>query len=191
MKKLLLLLLLAFLILASVAIYNFVHNVTGNTSTPSSAQPARLRVPHLGIDAPVMSVGQTASGAMDAPTSSAYNSPYWTSVFWYKLGAEPGQAGNAVIAGHVNRVGGDPAVFWGLGSLQPGDMVSVVTQDGSVINYAVDKVVVYPANYPGQDAFNAVFGPTTEHHLNLITCSGVWTGNGYDQRLVVLTTQVK
>lgn len=193
MKKLSLLLLLAFLILASVAIYNYVHNVTGNQTlspTSSAGKPARLRVPRLGVDAPVMSVGQTASGAMDAPTSTAYNSPYWTSVFWYKLGAEPGQAGNVVIAGHVNRVGGDPAVFWGLGSLQPGDMVSVVTQDGNVINYKVDRVVVYPANYPGQDAFNAVFGPTTQHHLNLITCSGVWTGNGYDQRLVVLTTQV-
>ena len=190
MKKLSLLALLALLILASVAIYNYVHNVRGDTPTSSSAQPARLRVPHLGIDAPVMSVGQTASGAMDAPVSNAYNSPYWTSVFWYKLGAEPGQAGNVVIAGHIDRVGGDPAVFWGLGSLQPGDMVSVVTNDGSVVNYAVDRVVVYPANYPGQDAFNAVFGPTTGHHLNLITCSGVWTGNGFDQRLVVFTTQV-
>ena len=190
MKKLSLLLLLALLLLASVAIYNYVHYVTGSSPNTSPEQPARLRVPHLGIDAPVMSVGQTASGEMDAPRSNAHNSPYWTSVFWYKLGAAPGQAGNVVIAGHIDRVGGDPAVFWELGSLRPGDTVSVTRNDGSVVNYAVDRVVIYPANYPGQDAFNAVFGPTTGHHLNLITCSGVWTANGYDQRLVVFTTQV-
>jgi hypothetical protein len=189
MKKLLFFLLLALLLLASVAIYNYIHNVTGDTPTLSSAQPSRLRVPHLGIDAPVMGVGQTPSGAMDAPTSNAYNSPYWTSVFWYKLGAAPGQEGNVVIAGHIDRVGGDPAVFWGLGSLRPGDAVSIVTYDGFVVHYVVDRVVTYPANYSGQDAFNAVFGPTTGHHLNLITCSGFWTNNGYDQRLVVFTTQ--
>ena len=127
---------------------------------------------------------------MDAPVSKVYNSPYWSNVFWYDVGAAPGQPGNAVIAGHVNRVGGDPAVFWSLGKLQPGDTVSVVTNEGNVINYAVNRVVRYPANYPGQDAINAVFGPTTGDHLNLITCSGVWTGSGYDERLVVFTTQV-
>jgi sortase (surface protein transpeptidase) len=149
-----------------------------------------LQIPALGINAPVMSVGQTASGEMDAPTSQAYNSPYWTSVFWYNQGAAPGQPGNMVIAGHVNRVGGDPAVFWSLGQLQPGDTITVVSNDGSTFRYQVDRVVRYPASYPSQDAINAVFGPTTAHHLNLITCSGVWTGNGYDERLVVFTTQV-
>jgi hypothetical protein len=54
----------------------------------------------------------------------------------------------------------------------------------------VNRVVKYPSSAPSQDVINAVFGPTGEHHLNLITCSGVWTANGYDERLVVFTTQV-
>jgi hypothetical protein len=41
-----------------------------------------------------------------------------------------------------------------------------------------------------QEILNTVFDPTTGHHLNLVTCSGVWTGNGYDQRLVVFITEV-
>jgi hypothetical protein len=190
MKKVLFVSALALLIFSSVLIYNFTRNVTRSAPGGASWQPAHLRIPAIHVDAPVMSVGKTSSGAMDAPVSKAYNSPYWTSVFWYDLGAAPGQSGNAVIAGHVNRVGGDPAIFWSLSSLQVGDTVTVVTNGGTTINYMVNQLAQYPASYPSQDAINAVFGPTTGHHLNLITCSGVWTGSGYDERLVVFTTQV-
>lgn len=193
MKKALLYLGLVLLVVIAVAYYNFANNVTStnnSSSTPTESwQPAHLSIPRLHINAPVLSVGKTASGLMDAPVSQAINSPYWTSVFWYNVGAAPGQPGNAVIAGHVDRVGGDPAIFWTLSSLEPGNTLSVVTVDGKTLNFVVNRAVNYPANAPSQDVINAVFGPTTAHHLNLITCSGVWTGQGYDQRLVVFTTQ--
>ena len=198
MKKLLLIIVIVLLLVFGIAAYNYVnHNPSLNgtvssTSSPTPApwQPAQLRIPHLHINAPVINVGKTTSGAMDAPTSHALHSPYWTSVFWYAPGAAPGRTGNAVIAGHVDRVGGDPAIFWSLGSLIPGDDVFVVTLGGKLLHFMVERVVSYPANIPSEDAINAVFGPSTGHHLNLITCSGVWTGNGYDQRLVVFTQQV-
>src|SRR5712692_8446091 len=194
MKKFLLFLSLILLIVFGVMAYNYANHIplSSDPSTPTaqSWQPAQLRIPHLHIDAPIIDVGATASGAMDAPVSKAIHSPYWTSVFWYDLGAAPGQAGNAVIAGHVDRVGGDPAIFWSLSHLTPGDKIFVVTVGGQELQFVVDRAVNYPANAPSQDVINAVFGPTIEHHLNLITCSGVWTGNGYDQRLVVFTTQV-
>lgn len=195
MKKVVFFVLLALVLAAGVAYYNFAHHTGGSgnlplNGTPQPWQPARLQIPRMHVNAPVISVGKTASGMMDAPTSKAYNSPYWTSVFWYATGPAPGQEGNAVIAGHVDRAGGDPAIFWTLDSLTPGDQVSVVTIQGSILHFQVDKVVSYPVNTPGQQAVNAVFGPTSGHHLNLITCSGVWTGNGYDRRLVVFTTQV-
>src|SRR5437899_3826342 len=123
MKKLLLYMSLLLIVVSGVMIYNYSSHITipdnslSATPTPAPWFPARLRVPNLHVDAPVINVGATASGAMDAPTSKAINSPYWTSVFWYALGAAPGQAGNAVIAGHVDRVGGDPAIFWSLSSL--------------------------------------------------------------------------
>jgi hypothetical protein len=197
MKKLLFIIGLLLLLAFGIGSYNYVNHITPRSilftnpsPTPATWQPAQLLIPHLNIDAPVINVGKTASGAMDAPTSQAIHSPYWTSVFWYDLGAAPGQAGNAVIAGHVNRVGGDPAIFWSLSSLVPGDDVFVFTVEGNSLHFVVDRVVNYPANAPPQEAINAVFGPTTEHHLNLITCSGAWTSNGFDQRLVVFTTQV-
>lgn len=190
MKKLIFVLVVILAGFSAVLIYNFAHNVTGSTPANAPWAPARLQIPAIQVDASVMDVGQTSGGVMDAPVSKAYNSPYWSSVFWYDVGAAPGQSGNAVIAGHVNRVGGDPAIFWSLSKLQAGDTVTIITNEGNVIKYTVNQVVRYPVNYPGQQAINAVFGPTTGHHLNLITCSGVWTGSGYDERLVVFTTQV-
>ncbi len=181
--------LLLVIVLAVVALSNRITSV--ETAAKPAQTPAQLRIPALQINAPVMPVGQTASGAMDAPTSKALHSPYWTSVFWYDQGPAPGQTGNAVIAGHVDRVGGDPAVFWSLGHLAPGDKVFVAMKSGQQLQFVVNRVVKYPASAPSQDVINAVFGPTGEHHLNLITCSGVWTGNGYDERLVVFTTQVQ
>ena len=175
-------------IFAAILIYNYQTHTTPLKSTPW--QPLRVRIPALQVDAPVINVGTTANGQMDAPTSQAVNSPYWSSVFWYAPGTAPGQSGNAVIAGHVDRVGGDPAIFWSLNSMKSRDEVFVQTQTRGTLKFVVERVVKYPADAPGEALLNDVFGPTTAHHLNLITCSGVWTGQGYDQRLVVFTTQV-
>ena len=192
MRNGLLLVLILLVVVMCFFIYNYDNRVTvsGNT-VPLADQPANLRIPALHIDASILNVGTTPTGQMDAPVSKAINSPYWTSVFWNQKGAAPGQAGNAVIAGHVDRVGGDPAIFWFLSHLKRGDKVSIVTLGQQELHFSVDHVIRYPANASSRAVLDAVFGPTTAHHLNLITCSGVWTGNGYDERLVVFTTQVK
>lgn len=194
MKRFLLYVLLALAMVIGVLLYNFTHQASVGTiasTVPRPWQPAQLRIPAIHVNAPVMNVGKNAQGLMDAPVSQAINSPYWTHVFWYAPGAAPGQAGNAVIAGHVDRVGGDPAVFWYLRNLVPGNDVYVTTMQGQELHFIVDRVVSYPATAPSASIINAVFGPTSAHHLNLITCSGVWTGHGYDQRLVVFTTQAR
>jgi hypothetical protein len=194
MKRFLLYVLLALAMVIGVLLYNFTHQASVSTiasTVPRPWQPAQLRIPAIHVNAPVMNVGKNAQGLMDAPVSQAINSPYWTHVFWYAPGAAPGQAGNAVIAGHVDRVGGDPAVFWYLRNLVPGNDVYVTTMQGQELHFIVDRVVSYPATAPSASIINAVFGPTSAHHLNLITCSGVWTGHGYDQRLVVFTTQAR
>ena len=193
MNKVLLFVLLLCLVIFAIFAYNVSNHVTISASpttvTSTSWQPARLRIDALHLDAPVINVGTTADGKMDAPVSNAVNSPYWTSVFWYAPGAAPGQAGNAVIAGHVDRRGGNPAVFWSLKSLKVGDKIVVTRQDHEELRFVVERIVNYPANTVSKDVLNAIFGPATGHHLNLITCSGAWTGTGYDQRLVVFTTQ--
>jgi len=194
MKKLQLYLSIFLLISVGIVIYNYqTHTTLPASSFPVQTtpwQPLRLGIPSLQIDTPILNVGTTINGQMDAPTSQAVNSPYWSSVFWYAPGTTPGQSGNAVIAGHVDRVGGDPAIFWSLHTMKPHDPVIIQTQGKGALKFVVDRVVKYPADAPGKAILNAVFGPTSGHHLNLITCSGVWTGQGYDERLVVFTTLI-
>jgi hypothetical protein len=193
MKNFILYLTLALLVVIGVLVYNATHNITeGNilASVPAPLQPIELRIPAIQVDASIINEGQTADGRMDTPVSQAINSPYWTHVFWYAPGAAPGQPGNAVIAGHVDRVGGDPAVFWFLQNLAPGDDIFVTNAQKQVLHFVVNRAVSYPVSDPGPAVLNAIFGPTTGDHLNLITCSGAWTGSGYDQRLVIFTTLV-
>jgi len=195
MKKFLLYISLFAVMLVVVMIYNYTSHASipanlSVTPTPVLWKPTQLRIPAMQIDTHIMSVGRTSAGVMDAPVSNALNSSYWTSVFWYELGQRQGRRANAVIAGHVDRVGGDPAIFWSLSTLKPGDAIFVTTLQGKTLHFVVNRVVRYAANAPSTTVLNAVFGPSTGHHLNLITCSGVWTGHGYDERLVVFTTQV-
>lgn len=192
MKNLLLFACLILVLVMAVAAYNYNTHITAPLNLPAAApwQPAHIRIDAIHVNATVMTVGQNTDGTMDAPISKAINSPFWTSVFWYGLGAAPGQTGNAVIAGHVDRVGGNPAVFWSLSALRAGEMIIVTTNDHKELHFVINRLVRYAANAPSKDVLNAVFGPSTEHHLNLITCNGVWTGTGYDDRLVVFSTQV-
>ncbi len=85
---------------------------------------------------------------------------------WYDLGARPGALGNAVIDGHVDSATGK-AVFWDLRKLVSGDQIVVVGDDGIERPF----VVTASESYTRMDVpLDRVFGPTTETHLNLITC---------------------
>src|SRR5258708_33968274 len=101
MKKLVLYGGLIVVAILGIMAYNYALNASGGgsgmptTPTPAPWQPASLHIPALHIDAPVINVGATTGGAMDAPTSKALHSRYWTSVFWYDRVAAPGQTAEA------------------------------------------------------------------------------------------------
>jgi sortase (surface protein transpeptidase) len=138
--------------------------------------PVRLRIPAIGVDAPVEVVGIAADGSMAAPQS-------WGDVGWYEYGALPGQLGNATLVGHLDSTTG-PAVFWHLGSLTSGNALFVVMSDGSLLSFTVHEQDRYPYN----DApYERLFGPATTANLNLITCAGAWDAqqHNYLQRTVV------
>ncbi len=118
------------------------------------------------------------------------NDPIWFKTFWWKYGAKPGQVGNTVIAGHLDRKDGSPAVFWWLNQLRKGDSVYVRTSAGTTLHYVVTEVVVYlnPEDGPNDPVLQRIFGPAPTANLNLITCAGDWTGKEYTKKLVVYTT---
>ncbi|MGY1711920.1 class F sortase [Geodermatophilus sp. SYSU D00758] len=124
--------------------------------------PARLVVPALGVDAPVDPVGVAADGQMQLPEDVSR-------VGWYRFGPEPGGAGSAVLAGHVDDA------EQGLGELAPlrgaavGTEVEVTDTAGTATRWrVVSREVLHKQELPLAQLF-AREGPP---RLVLITCGG-------------------
>ena len=126
-----------------------------------SEVPVRLRIPALGIDAPVGSVGQAPDGTVEVPGE-------WQEVGWYDRGPRPGEDGPAVLLGHVDSKAG-PAVFVRLPQVQSGTVVEVVGEAGAITRFRVDRVEQYPkTRFPTE----AVYLPALRPELRLVTCGG-------------------
>ncbi|MBK5994869.1 class F sortase [Streptomyces sp. MBT58] len=129
------------------------------------AAPRSVEVPSVGIDAPVVPRGLDKDGAIDPPP---YDLPQTAG--WYGKGTEPGAEGAALLVGHVDTES-EPAVFYGLSAVQPGEKVRVVRDDGSVAEFTVDDVQVVT-----RERFDAekAYGPRVDGRaeLRLITCGG-------------------
>src|SRR5688572_14918504 len=82
----------------------------------TSPSIARLMIPTIGVDAALVPAGLEPDGRMAAPEG-----PF--EVVWYDFTPKPGDAGNAVLAGHVNWRDGSRAVFEGLHALRPHDRI--------------------------------------------------------------------
>ncbi|MEV7726343.1 class F sortase [Streptomyces sp. NPDC087917] len=143
----------------------------------------RIRIPTINVDAPVMTVGLDAQGWIDAPPPQDRNL-----AGWYLNGISPGQQGSAVIVGHVDNAQG-PAVFYGLGSIKPGNHIEVERYDGRTAVFEVYGVEVF-----SKDAFPGarVYGDTGHAELRVITCGGGYSkAKGYDGNVVVFARMVQ
>ena len=164
-------------------------SVAGLSLAPPMASPvplpfpfARLLIPAIGVNAPIESVGVRPDGTMETPAQRP-----WNDVGWYNSGPRPGERGSAVIAGHLDRPGGNPAVFWHLRDLHIGDSVLVVGAGGKALRFQVTRIIFFqPQDAPVQD----VFGNTAGSFLNLTTCAGDWIPTQHQTalRLVVYTS---
>lgn len=147
------------------------------TPEPSRAQIARLLIPRIGVDAPVVVVGVDGNGVMQSPKGPE-------EVGWYNFTSQPGFGGNAVFSGHVDYRNYGPAVFWELRNLRPGDLVEVRLADGTSYTYAVVRADSYKAS---EAPVGEIVGPTPRESLTLITCGGTFDRGvrQYSHRLVV------
>ncbi len=141
-----------------------------------AADPVRLRIPSIGVDTALQSLGLLANGSLEVPSQ-------WQVAGWFRGGVRPGNPGPAVIAGHIDSRTG-PAVFYRLRELHAGDAVLVSRADRSVVKFVVDDIAEYR-----KDTFPAatVYGPQPVPVLRLITCTGDFdrsTGNYLDNLVV-------
>ena len=125
--------------------------------------PVRIRIPAIGVSAPVMKLGKNPDGTVQVPPLADHNV-----TGWYRYGPAPGQPGPAVILGHVDSATGI-SVFYRLKDLRRGDRVYITLADGKVAAFAVDGV-----QKAAKDAFPtaAVYARGGYPGLRLITCGG-------------------
>lgn len=96
--------------------------------------PVRIRIPAIGVSAPVMKLGKGPDGTVQVPPLADSNV-----TGWYRYGPAPGQPGSAVILGHVDSATGI-SVFYRLKDLRRGDRVYITLANGKVAAFAVDGV---------------------------------------------------
>jgi LPXTG-site transpeptidase (sortase) family protein len=147
------------------------------------AAPVSLTIPLIGVSTKLITLGLASDGSLQVPplTNTAVAG-------WYTGSPRPGAIGSAIIVGHIDTVNG-PAVFYRLSELSKGDQVYVRRADGTLVKFRVTAVQQYlKDHFPTE----AVYGPTPDAELRLITCGGAFdsaTGH-YLSNIVVYATEV-
>ncbi len=146
------------------------------------ASPVSLTIPLIGVRTNLITLGLARGGAMQVPSST-------TVAGWYTGSPRPGSIGSAIIVGHIDSETG-PGVFYRLSELRSGDDVFVKRADGTTAEFRVTSIQTYLKD---QFPTEAVYGPTPDAELRLITCGGAFdsaTGH-YLSNIVVYATEVR
>ncbi|MFJ4977832.1 class F sortase [Streptomyces coeruleorubidus] len=142
------------------------------------SRPVRLYIPKISVNAPFTDLAIGRSGQLEPPPADDVNL-----VGWHAKGASPGEAGTAIIAGHVDTAT-SPAVFAGLSALKKGDRFHVARADGSRATFVVDDAESFDKDdFPSE----RVYGDTPDAQVRLITCAGAYDpqARDYTENLVV------
>lgn len=151
---------------------------------PVVFDPKYLTIEKIGLkDVAMVNVGVEPDGRLEVPKS-------FDEAGWYKDGAKPGENGNAIIAGHYDRVGGSPAVFYNLVKLAASDLIEVKDATDKKYTYRIKTVEYVNVNDP--EAINRAYEHSNDPIMTVITCGGVWNiqTHDYSKRLLIKATKV-
>ena len=152
----------------------------------------RLRIPVLGVDAPV---GQRyVDQKMPNPTGPG-DVVWYDFSEWDGLGGVPGGGRNAVFSGHVDYNFPIPwaeahyrgeGVFFDLRLLSPGDVIEVEV-GGKTMQYTVKWTRQIAADGPDSDWLPVLTGDVPVDSITLITCGGEFdvATKSYRDRFIV------
>jgi len=145
----------------------------GSVAAPLSSSPATtttmtIKIPEIGVDAPVMQLNLNSNGTVQVPPLDNHNL-----AGWYDRSVTPGAEGTSVILGHVDDYAG-PSVFFNIKNLREGDLIDVTRTDGITAVFTVDGVQkATKTSFPTNDVFGNVPYPA----LRLVTCGGPFNPN--------------
>jgi sortase (surface protein transpeptidase) len=150
--------------------------------TVAANLPRYIFIPKLSVQAVVRPLGLTVNGQLATP-DNVYDTG------WYTQSSTPGQPGAMVIDGHVSSWTTN-GVFYGLKTLQPGDLIEIQRGNGTTVNYSVVKKQVYAYQ---QVDMSALLSPIDagKPGLNLITCTGdvIKGTNDFNERVVIFAVE--
>jgi sortase (surface protein transpeptidase) len=127
------------------------------------ATPDALTIPEIGVSSRLSSLGLTTQGTVQVPSTAS-------AAGWYTRSPRPGSVGPAIILGHIDSYQG-PGVFFRVAVLRAGYPIYIRRSDGSTVEFRVTAVRSYLKDrFPTQ----AVYGPTPDAELRLITCGGAF-----------------
>lgn len=141
--------------------------------------PETVEIPAIGVHSDVVALGLDDEHRLEVPGDPDVAG-------WYAGGPRPGEAGAAVVVGHVDWTDG-PAVFWRLAHLAPGDHVVVHGLDGTATTFVVDRLERWPkAEFPTDLVYHDADGP----ELRLVTCGGPFDEGrrSYRDNIIVVAT---
>ena len=134
---------------------------TSTSVVAPSGEPLRVRIPAIGVVAPLVRLGLNPDRTLEVPK--------YQEAGWYTGASRPGSVGPAVIAAHVDSTTG-PAVFYRLKELKPGDTVHVDYRHATV-TFSVRESQSFPkSSFPTA----RVYGATDDAELRLVTCDGTF-----------------
>jgi hypothetical protein len=153
---------------------------------PGQTEPIPVPLPEAGItgvDAPSIGVATEDTTDLSLQSDNTLEVPRRAAtVGWYDESASPGEVGPAVLAAHVN-LDGDEGAFYRLGRMPAGATVEVHRDDDTTAVFVIDRVERYAKyTFPTE----AVYGPTPDSQLRLITCGGVFDhgAGSYEENIV-------
>ncbi|WP_158844373.1 class F sortase [Saccharothrix deserti] len=157
---------------------------TADVQPVSRVEPTEVRIPRIDAKSSLVPLGLNPDETIQVPP---VEQPMQAG--WYVHARAPGEPGPAIILGHVDG-NSQPGVFYRLREVVPGDEVEVSRTDGSVVEFAVEKVDQVP-----KDRFptDAVYGDTPDSVLRLITCGGVFdrSARSYEDNVIVYAKMIK
>jgi sortase (surface protein transpeptidase) len=141
---------------------------------PLPGTPRALRIPALGVSAPVVPV-RAVDDTLVPPSDPDM-------LGWWADGARPGAArGSALVTGHSVHTGG--GALNGLSELPLGARVVVVTRHSRIV-YEVQRVRTYSKGRISRDA-ERLFSQESPGRLVLVTCAD-WDGSRYLSNTVAI-----
>lgn len=143
-----------------------------------SALPISIRIPEIKSESSLVYTNLNPDGTIETPS---VHSPKQAS--WYEGSPRPGDAGPAIVLGHVDG-DGEFGIFHRLRELKIGSQITIDRENGPSISFTVyDVIRVSKDKFPTE----RVYGNTEASEIRLITCGGLFnrTERSYVDNIVV------